>query len=339
VSKTQNTTPELKPLELWAYFDRGQVHRLFREPSTFRPQVGVWGIRGIIELSSRPGDFVLFVTLKASDPTYQFEESISCSGILNWQSQKRSSPDDPVVQRLAQHDEMHNNMHLFLRTKPRRPFAYLGLLRYVSHDTDSKHPVHFKWQLLDWPIPNKVIEDLQLQLGTEHPIDQTSGRGLRSAPPPLRRRQGEGDRRRSFAHRLSDTPRDQQKARTLGLMGEELVVEYERTRLLAAGRADLAERVEHISQTQGDGAGYDILTFSLDGEQRFVEVKTTTGDAYTPFDVTANEVITSQRLGKQYALARVYLANIEARTGLVYFVEGALQDNFTLTAAVFRAGR
>ena len=52
--------------------------------------------------------------------------------------------------------------------------------------------------------------------------------------------------------------------RKLGLAGELLVLEYERKNLIDAGRKDLAENVQHVSVEQGDGAGYDIRSFSID---------------------------------------------------------------------------
>jgi hypothetical protein len=44
----------------------------------------------------------------------------------------------------------------------------------------------------------------------------------------------------------------------VGLRGEPLVVKREQQRLTAAGRADLAARVRHVSAVEGDGAGYDM---------------------------------------------------------------------------------
>ncbi len=42
----------------------------------------------------------------------------------------------------------------------------------------------------------------------------------------------------------------------------------------------LAEKVRHVSQLQGDGAGYDIESYSLDGTIKYVEVKTTKGSRF-----------------------------------------------------------
>lgn len=46
----------------------------------------------------------------------------------------------------------------------------------------------------------------------------------------------------------------------LGRAGEEFVVAFERARLRALGRDSLASRVEHVSVTQGDGIGFDVLS-------------------------------------------------------------------------------
>jgi hypothetical protein len=53
--------------------------------------------------------------------------------------------------------------------------------------------------------------------------------------------------------------------RHLGGLGEEFVVLLERHRLRAVGRDDLAGKVERVSQTTGDGLGFDVLSFD-DGD-------------------------------------------------------------------------
>jgi len=56
------------------------------------------------------------------------------------------------------------------------------------------------------------------------------------------------------------------------------------------GREDLSLRIEWTARTQGPEAGYDIKSFSEDGSEIFIEVKTTNGHQNTPFLITANEV-------------------------------------------------
>jgi hypothetical protein len=58
--------------------------------------------------------------------------------------------------------------------------------------------------------------------------------------------------------------------RSLGLAGEEFVVQFEHWRLIELGQHRLADRVEHVSQSKGDGLGYDVLPFESDFSFRVV---------------------------------------------------------------------
>ena len=77
--------------------------------------------------------------------------------------------------------------------------------------------------------------------------------------------------------------------RALGKAGEEFVIEVERNKLAKAERPDLVSKVRWVAAEEGDGAGYDILSFDPSGEERLIEVKTTNGAAKTPFFLTRNE--------------------------------------------------
>lgn len=61
----------------------------------------------------------------------------------------------------------------------------------------------------------------------------------------------------------------------IGLSGERFVLESERRRLECADRADLAARVTLASEFD-TGAGFDVLSFAIDGTELHLEVKTTT---------------------------------------------------------------
>jgi hypothetical protein len=71
--------------------------------------------------------------------------------------------------------------------------------------------------------------------------------------------------------------------RALGRAGEDRVVAYDQATLRAAERTDLADRIRCVSRLDGDGAGYDILSFDIEGSSRLIEVKTTNGWERTPF--------------------------------------------------------
>lgn len=74
----------------------------------------------------------------------------------------------------------------------------------------------------------------------------------------------------------------------LGRLGEDYVIRYETNRLLEFAELD-ADRIIHLSDEQGDGAGFDVISLNEDGTERFIEVKTTIGSLDTPFYMTENE--------------------------------------------------
>jgi len=122
--------------------------------------------------------------------------------------------------------------------------------------------------------------------------------------------------------------------RALGRQGEELVFGYERQRLAAAGREDLARKVEWTSEERGDGAGYDIGSFEADGRERLIEVKTTKGAALTPFFLSENERAFSEERADAFALVRLYRFGDAPGA---FELRASLGDRVRLGAAGWRA--
>ncbi|MBU6464357.1 MAG: DUF3883 domain-containing protein [Bradyrhizobium sp.] len=94
--------------------------------------------------------------------------------------------------------------------------------------------------------------------------------------------------------------------RKLGRDGEELVLWLERERLEKFERPDLARKIRWVSEEDGDGAGYDILSFDQKSKERFLEVKTTVGPDVTPFYITRNELSFSSERPEAFRLCRVF---------------------------------
>lgn len=113
-----------------------------------------------------------------------------------------------------------------------------------------------------------------------------------------------------YAPRFSPARRDylaqEARNRSLGHAGELFVMELEARRLHAAGRKALSERIEHVASTQGDGLGFDVLSFEADGRERLIEVKTTAFGELTPFYVSPNELARSQADAELYHLYRLF---------------------------------
>ena len=79
------------------------------------------------------------------------------------------------------------------------------------------------------------------------------------------------------------------KNRALGKAGEVWVVALEKRRLTEAGRPDLAKKVIWVSDTIGDGLGYDIESVDEQGQPLFIEVKATNQGQDAPFFISQTE--------------------------------------------------
>ena len=328
---------------LYEQYDREKVRDMFAPDAPYTAGAGFWGMRGIIPLRGRPGDFVLFVSLGQITGDHTFDEGISDQGILRWQSEPRQTLRSVRVLELIGHDDA-NNIHLFLRTDNlaggvAKPYTYLGLLQYHSHDAQREQPVHISWDLQSWPIPEEIRRSMSLMLDremVETPLKSTATlpAGLMQIDTPQGRRPGETSRQ--FRGRKNRRPSESQ-LREIGLKGELLVLEYEKARLLAAGKKRLAAEVEHVSVTQGDGVGYDIKSFGENDAERQIEVKTTIAGPGTSFEVSANEVEFSELNPKTFAIYRLVNFDKEVNRAEFYIVHGSLKASHTLAPTSYRA--
>lgn len=122
--------------------------------------------------------------------------------------------------------------------------------------------------------------------------------------------------------------------RSLGEAGERLVMAFESRRLRDLGEPALAKRVEQVSVTKGDGAGFDVLSFETDGRERFIEVKTTAYIAETPFYVSRNELSFSTDEACRFHLYRLFDFRTQPR---MFMLRGALDSGCTLDPVSYRA--
>jgi Domain of unknown function (DUF3883) len=124
--------------------------------------------------------------------------------------------------------------------------------------------------------------------------------------PTLEKQQLRAEVRESTAKYNVDYLAQEANNISLGTAGEQFVIRFEQARLIHAGRDNLASRIEHIAATRGNGAGYDVLSFETTGQERLIEVKTTSYGPLTPFFITRNEVDLSQRTAARYYLYRTF---------------------------------
>lgn len=152
------------------------------------------------------------------------------------------------------------------------------------------------------------------------PADPTSYSGVREQP-----RQ---------ASRVVNWLEIESRNHSLGRAGEEFAMLFERERLRRAGKARLADRVEHVSITLGDGEGFDIRSFEQNGRDRLIEVKTTAYGKQTPFFLSRNELDVSRRRSDSYHLYRLFRFREDPR---LFGLAGALDESCLLDPVQYSA--
>ena len=152
-------------------------------------------------------------------------------------------------------------------------------------------------------------------------------------PPPLLPDEKKTPRLKQLISKFDPVERDRLN-RALGRAGEEFVVEVERARLEKAGLRQLARNVRWISEEEGDGAGFDILSFDRSGHERLIEVKTTNGIATTPFFLSRNEYATAAARADKWRLYRVHCFAKEPR---IFKVAPPLEKTLILQTESWRA--
>jgi len=141
------------------------------------------------------------------------------------------------------------------------------------------------------------------------------------------------DRLLRLIRKFDPVERDHQN-RSLGKAGEAFVVDLEKRKLADADRLDLAGKVRWIACEDGDGAGYDVLSYNPNGQERLIEVKTTNGSARTPFFITRNECEIAIDRSADWLIYRVHLFAREPR---IFTIKPPLENIVKLSPETWRA--
>jgi len=96
---------------------------------------------------------------------------------------------------------------------------------------------------------------------------------------------------------------NEKEKKRIGDLGELLVLQHEQEKLKSLG---IKKTPEHKSKSEGDGLGYDILSYDKNGQEIFIEVKTTSYGSGTPFYITRNELVCSKQDSNKFFLYRLY---------------------------------
>lgn len=82
---------------------------------------------------------------------------------------------------------------------------------------------------------------------------------------------------------------------------------------MEAERPELARKVRWVALEDGDGAGYDALSFDARRHERLLEVKTTNGSARTPFFLARTEREVAEERADARCIYRVHQFGREPR--------------------------
>jgi hypothetical protein len=154
------------------------------------------------------------------------------------------------------------------------------------------------------------------------------------APPALRMAdEAIPERLQRLIQKFDPVERDHRN-RLLGKAGEAFIVDLERRWLTERDCADLARKVRWVAAEDGDGAGYDVLSFGPRGQERLIEVKTTNGSARTPFFLTRNE---RELATERPADWRIYRVHLFAKGPRIFTLAPPLENAMKLAAETWRA--
>ena len=202
---------------------------------------------------------------------------------------------------------------------------YQSLLFYVVEDKLKKNSMFDQAALAAVQIPatvpsapsfeSVVVEPPRLTRSTREPRSKYEARAFQTS---VKRNYIEQEARNA----------------SLGLAGEEFVIQYERWRLVSRGKEKLADKIEHVAVTQGDGLGFDVLSFDVNGRDRLIEVKTTSFGKETPFFITRSEVKLSRSKPDAFHVYRIFEFRKKPQ---LFSLHGVVDSHCNLDPVTFQA--
>ena len=104
---------------------------------------------------------------------------------------------------------------------------------------------------------------------------------------------------------LSKKKRRTQQSKKIGIAGEEHVYEYEYNKLKNLNKTDLADSIKKHFEVY-EYPGWDITSFDKNGNEIYIEVKSTKGTTINQLEITSNEWSAAKAQGQKFF---IYLVN------------------------------
>ena len=321
----------MKKLVRYERYTRKDIHDIFSPDTKFIAGTGTWGLQGIIRVPRTQHDYIFLVTYGKKESGHEFDENIDENGILTWQSQPSQTLNESRILDFINHNYLKNNIYLFLRNSNKEDYMYMGLLAYIDHDNQREKPVYFKWQILDWNeynlnelVNNKKTNAYDIKTFDPKKFILKQSEEDTEYSYESKSRNGKSTNE-FYSNRNINFEGELENNTELGKKGEDVVVEYEKNRLILEGREDLAAKVFTTREIAGNAERFDVLSFDKDGNEKYIEVKTTKGGLNNVFHISENEIEFSEQYQDRYYLYRVYNFNIKSMSGNLKIIKGAIK--------------
>ncbi|SEJ33310.1 protein of unknown function [Pseudomonas linyingensis] len=198
---------------------------------------------------------------------------------------------------------------------------------FKSHATSATRRSYYLPEPLELPItPPPLDASDYVCIGNSSPTRRMARPSTKSAS-------------RKGATRSKDYLQEAAANQALGRLGEKIVLKREIERVSVELGEENKFRVVDVPHVEGDGAGYDIRSVRLtqDGISiYFIEVKTTTGDANTPFFLTENERNFAALNAEQLEVVRIHSLDQSKGEYQEYRLTGSQLLNMVMTPITYR---
>lgn len=117
----------------------------------------------------------------------------------------------------------------------------------------------------------------------------------------------------------------EKRLKQIGELGEQFIFSQEREKVKQY-HLPSNKKVAWVSRDKGDGLGFDILSYDAEGNEMYIEVKTTLGTEDSSFFISANELEKSKLYSANYYLYRVYEFDMKNVQGKYSVRKGSLEE-------------
>lgn len=197
-------------------------------------------------------------------------------------------------------------------------------------DVAASELVNYSWERLieesadfirNYSSEYDRIQSLLREFDEPNIEQQSSLADLTLSNPPLGIKEFP-ETKRTFKGRDPDYEAIGRERTKTGTAGEELVRKLEKEKLSGTPYAN--NKIEK----QADGIGYDLKSWTVEGEELQIEVKTTTGGIDTPFYLSANEWAYAElpENRNRYMIYRIYDYSIRHKTGKYFIIRNVAES-------------